>query len=260
MNDANKKTQRSFQCRDVLWHKFEHMAQELECSIDYLINDAMKQYARQRGYSTTSVSSSSMAVPPSSVHGAPPPPPPPRAPSSAPAASVPVASASPLPPTPNAPPPTPGGMAPAPPPAPASLGGARVASGSPPTLPRRPPAPPPSSAVRPPPAPSVAPPPLHGAPPPRPTGLKIYYQGEAFPVTKDRFVIGRGKQTSDLTIKDPNVSRQHAMVEFSGGQYYMVDLGSTNGIEFNGQRVQRKVIQDGDVFRICDYELRVSFH
>lgn len=90
-------------------------------------------------------------------------------------------------------------------------------------------------------------------------GLKIYYQGEAFPVTKDRFIIGRGKQTSDLTIKDPNVSRQHAMVEFSGGQYYMVDLGSTNGIEFNGQRVQRKIIQDGDVFRICDYELRVSF-
>lgn len=79
-------------------------------------------------------------------------------------------------------------------------------------------------------------------------------------MTKDRFIIGRGKQTSDLTIKDPNVSRQHAMVEFSGGQYFMVDLGSTNGIEFNGQRVQRKVIQDGDVFRICDYELRVAFH
>src|SRR5471030_1731260 len=39
-----------FQCRDVLWETFEQMARELECSVDYLINEAMKQYARQRSY------------------------------------------------------------------------------------------------------------------------------------------------------------------------------------------------------------------
>jgi neural Wiskott-Aldrich syndrome protein len=88
--------------------------------------------------------------------------------------------------------------------------------------------------------------------------LFIRYQGQLFPVNKDRFVIGRGKQSSDLTIKDPNVSRQHAMVEFSGGQYFVVDLGSTNGIEHQGQRVQRKAITDGDVIRICDHELSFS--
>ena len=52
-SDPNKKTPRTFQCRDSLWHKFEQMARELECSVDYLINDAMKQYARQRGYTAT---------------------------------------------------------------------------------------------------------------------------------------------------------------------------------------------------------------
>ncbi len=31
------------------------MARELECSVDYLVNDAMKQYARQRGYGGGSV-------------------------------------------------------------------------------------------------------------------------------------------------------------------------------------------------------------
>ncbi len=46
--DPNKKSARSFQCRDVLWETFEQMARELECSVDYLINEAMKQYARQR--------------------------------------------------------------------------------------------------------------------------------------------------------------------------------------------------------------------
>jgi pSer/pThr/pTyr-binding forkhead associated (FHA) protein len=111
--------------------------------------------------------------------------------------------------------------------------------------------------------------PRTGPPPPPPPGagahvpatsLSIYYAGERFPVNKDRFIIGRGKQSSDLTIKDPNVSRQHAMVEFLNGQYYMVDMGSTNGIEYNGQRVQRKVINEGDVFKVCDHELRFSFH
>lgn len=89
--------------------------------------------------------------------------------------------------------------------------------------------------------------------------LKVYCEGELVAVDKDRFIIGRGKQTSDLTIKDPNVSRQHAMIEFSGGNYYMVDMGSTNGVEYSGQRVQRKLIQEGDLFRICDHELRMSF-
>lgn len=86
--------------------------------------------------------------------------------------------------------------------------------------------------------------------------LVLYYRGQRHEVNKDRFIIGRGKQSSDLTIKDPNVSRQHAMIECLNGQYFMVDMGSTNGIEFNGQRLQRKPIASGDVFNICDHELR----
>src|SRR5262245_53091334 len=49
--DPNKKSARTFQCRDVLWETFEQMARGLECSVDYLINESMKQYARQRSYS-----------------------------------------------------------------------------------------------------------------------------------------------------------------------------------------------------------------
>jgi len=109
--------------------------------------------------------------------------------------------------------------------------------------------------------------PRSAPPPPPPPGgghaygtLNIYYSGERYPITKDRFIIGRGKQSSDLTIKDPNVSRQHAMIEYLNGQYYIVDMGSTNGVEYNGQRIQRKVVNEGDVFRVCDHELRFSFH
>jgi len=116
----------------------------------------------------------------------------------------------------------------------------------------RAPVPPPAAPARSAPA---APPPA-----PRQAQLFIYYMGERFQVNKDRFIIGRGKQSSDLTIKDPNVSRQHAMVEFLNGQYYIVDMGSTNGVEYNGQRVQRRVINDGDSFRVCDHELRFALH
>jgi len=94
---------------------------------------------------------------------------------------------------------------------------------------------------------------------PRPT-VNIYYMGERFPVTKDRFIIGRGRQSSDLTIKDPNVSRQHAMIEYLNGYYYIVDMGSTNGVEYAGQRIQRRVVGEGDTFRVCDHELRFSYH
>ena len=79
--DPNKKVNKSFQCREALWTKFEQMSKELECSVDYLINDAMKQYARQRGYgAATAGPSPSMLPQPPSAAGVPtpmaPPPPP----------------------------------------------------------------------------------------------------------------------------------------------------------------------------------------
>ena len=87
----------------------------------------------------------------------------------------------------------------------------------------------------------------------------LVVQAESLLMAKERFIIGRGKQSSDLTIKDPNVSRQHAMVEYLNGQYYIVDMGSTNGVEYNGQRIARKQIAEGDTFKICDHDLRFTF-
>jgi hypothetical protein len=232
--DPNKKVSKSFQCREALWQKFEQMSKELECSVDYLINDAMKQYARQRGYGAATTGGGGPSLPPQPPAPLPPPPLPSAAPPPPPPGGPRMGGA----PPPPAPPPKRGG---GPPPPPPPVGGRRI--GTPPPL-----------------APSrTAPPPKGGSAHPAGMNLTIHYQGEAFQVTKDRFIIGRGKQTSDLTIKDPNVSRQHAMIEFSSGQYYIVDMGSTNGVEFNGQRVQRKVINEGDTFRVCDHELVFTY-
>ncbi len=263
--DPNKKSARTFQCRDVLWGTFEQMAHDLECSVDYLINEAMKQYARQRSYDGSRASHPS------------------REPSGERSGADRVSSAGPPSPAPGKAPAQPGFPAPQPNRMPAPTARAAAA-----TAPSRAPLPPPPPAQAPsraslasmpvgrstmPPAPRTVPPPLprgpmtgpglgaNGFPAPAVHGgsLTLVYQGERFAITKDRFVIGRGKQASDLTLKDPNVSRQHAMIEFQNGVYFMVDMGSTNGIEYNGQRIARKQIIEGDVFRICDHDLVFTY-
>jgi neural Wiskott-Aldrich syndrome protein len=108
---------------------------------------------------------------------------------------------------------------------------------------------------------------MGGAAPPGPasmqqpsTGrLSLIFNGRKIPVTKDQFIIGRGSKTSDLPIKDGNISRKHAAVINHGGVYYIKDLGSTNGIEYNGMRIDNKRVEEGDVFHICDYEIRFTY-
>lgn len=222
--NQNKKTLRHFQCRDFLWEIFEQMSAELECSIDYLINEAMRQYARSRNYGPrTSAGVSTGGAAPSGASPA-------------------------LPPRPR--PPTP-------PPVP--QGGGRSAGGpgaGPGTAPR------PGGGGAPPPLPprgaSPSPVPPKPAPPPGAT-LYLIFNGQKIPVTKEQFIIGRGSKSSDLPIKDGNISRKHAAVILHQGAYYLKDLGSTNGIEYNGRRIEQKRVEEGDVFHICDYELRFTY-
>jgi hypothetical protein len=102
------------------------------------------------------------------------------------------------------------------------------------------------------------------APPMPPIGaggptLFLIYNGQRYAVTKDQFIIGRGSKTSDLPIKDGNISRKHAAVIRRNGTFYIKDLGSTNGIDYKGMRIDNKRIDEGDVFHLCDYELRFTY-
>jgi pSer/pThr/pTyr-binding forkhead associated (FHA) protein len=109
------------------------------------------------------------------------------------------------------------------------------------------------------------------APPPLPSGgrssqasaqkptLFVVFNGQKIPVAKEEFVIGRGSKSADLPIKDGNISRRHAAVVFQNGAFFMKDLGSTNGVEFDGRRVDTRRIEEGDLYRICDYELRFTY-
>ena len=62
-------------------------------------------------------------------------------------------------------------------------------------------------------------------------------------------VIGRSSDC-DIVVGDPNVSRRHAEVRRVGRGFSLVDLGSTNGTEVNGQRVTETSLMNGDVIGV----------
>lgn len=213
-DQGDRKTVRAFQCRDYLFEIFDRLSAEHQCSVDYLINEAMREYANAREQSVAALGVQSQDRVNSAVAGAP-------------------------------------------------------AMSTPSSDPRRPPMLTPVPSRRPTVQPAVnplmavtVPPPLPGR---RPSDvasrrvLMLQFNGETFPVEKDEFIIGRGVRSTDLAIRDGNISRKHAAVVFHDGAYFMKDLGSTNGIEFAGQRVESKRIEEGDVYRICDYEFSFSY-
>jgi hypothetical protein len=110
------------------------------------------------------------------------------------------------------------------------------------------------------------PPPLVPTPAitPRPADTMIYtpppaeqeevatltWNGSALEISQQRVtVIGRSSDC-DIPLSDPNVSRRHAEVRRIGDGYSLVDLGSTNGTEVNGQRIQETALMNGDVIGV----------
>src|SRR5687768_2792830 len=59
-------------------------------------------------------------------------------------------------------------------------------------------------------------------------------------VEKTSFVIGRLATEVDLVLDDESVSRRHAKLTMDGrGYFHLDDLGSQNGIRFEGRQVRR---------------------
>ncbi len=235
---TSRKSLKSFNVRDGLWKLFEVRAQEMDCSVDYLINEAMRLYARTHNFAasvrvepastgvTTSPGASGLIGP--GISGSDPGVP--QRPITGVAPVRPSVAPVPHPTIPKAPPlmgaPLPGSQAPLPPP---------MVPGPP-----KPPSFEPTSPI----------------PGPR---LTLIFQGRKIPISSAQFIIGRGSKSSDLAIKDPNISRKHAAVIFHNGAFYIKDLGSTNGVEYKGKTVDSKRIDEGDVFAICGYDLHFTY-
>ena len=193
------------------------MSEDLDRGVDELVNEAMRFFAREKGYLPTD----NEGPGPNTGRIVPPPPPARRAPvqatpgslrtSALPMRAAAAPSQLPAPPTP-----------PAPRPAAAAYEAAEVENVTAPAL-------------------------------------YLLFQNQKYLIDKEQFIIGRGSKSSDLPIRDGNISRKHAAVIRRNGAYFIKDLGSTNGIDYNGVRIDNKRIEEGDAFNICDYELRFTF-
>ena len=125
-----------------------------------------------------------------------------------------------------------------------------VAVPLPPVAPGMPPAPAGSTMVyAPDPTPEPEPEPEPAAAPPRSEVVVLMWDGREVGVESPITVIGRSSEC-DVVVGDPNVSRRHAEVRRIGRGYSLVDLGSTNGTEVNGQRVTETSLMNGDVIGV----------
>jgi len=62
--------------------------------------------------------------------------------------------------------------------------------------------------------------------------------GPSVPITSVPFHIGRGQEGNDLMLdEDTSVSRNHAVIQFEKGQFFIVDQGSSNGTAVDSTRL-----------------------
>lgn len=73
--------------------------------------------------------------------------------------------------------------------------------------------------------------------------------GQSYPLSGERVMLGRGPGV-DLTFDDPEMSRQHAAIEYTAEGFRLRDLGSTNGVFVGGKKVEAATMKHGDRFEI----------
>ncbi|SVC52494.1 uncharacterized protein METZ01_LOCUS305348, partial [marine metagenome] len=68
-------------------------------------------------------------------------------------------------------------------------------------------------------------------------------------LAKDTFSIGRTPE-NDLELKDSLISRRHSSIVRRGEEFHVYDLGSSNGTYVNQEKIEVRVLKDGDQVRI----------
>jgi ABC-type multidrug transport system ATPase subunit/pSer/pThr/pTyr-binding forkhead associated (FHA) protein len=86
----------------------------------------------------------------------------------------------------------------------------------------------------------------------------MIFDGTAQPIemdladfSKNVMTFGRG-EGNDIQLRSGYVSRSHGQIRLINGKWVIEDLGSRNGLVFNGQNIMSRVLEDGDSIRIDD--------
>ncbi len=82
--------------------------------------------------------------------------------------------------------------------------------------------------------------------------------GDPIPLLKATLLVGR-RSSCDIVLDFPNVSSQHCELNFTNGYWQIRDLGSSNGVKVNGERVDTKFLQPGDMVEFAKHKFLVNF-
>jgi len=69
--------------------------------------------------------------------------------------------------------------------------------------------------------------------------------GDNIPLLRPILSVGR-RGSCDICLRFSNISGVHCELTFREGYWYVRDLGSTNGVKVNGNRVVDKILRDED--------------
>ena len=77
------------------------------------------------------------------------------------------------------------------------------------------------------------------------------FEGMTYDLEEDEIIIGRNP-TTQITLLDEGISREHALVLFDEDArgYVIEDLASTNGTKLNGKRIRSAPLAEGDEIQI----------
>jgi pSer/pThr/pTyr-binding forkhead associated (FHA) protein len=71
---------------------------------------------------------------------------------------------------------------------------------------------------------------------------------------KEDFILGRDRNLCDVILAHEHISKQHAIISYRGGRFFIRDLGALNGTYVNGERVNGiGPLVAGDEIRLPPY-------
>lgn len=74
--------------------------------------------------------------------------------------------------------------------------------------------------------------------------------GQVYTAVAPRTAIGRERTPGGIVLRDPNVSRHHAVLTYESGEWVIHDLNSTNGTLVNDMDIEECSLRDGDIVTI----------
>jgi pSer/pThr/pTyr-binding forkhead associated (FHA) protein len=84
--------------------------------------------------------------------------------------------------------------------------------------------------------------------------------GDPIPLHRGVLTIGR-RETCDISLRFPNISGLHCELAYKDAGFWQVrDLGSTNGIKVNGERVLNRPLRPGDEIAIAKRKYKIQYN